>query len=309
MTSQNKATKSDQRIANNNNYILPSNQFIISRNRARFIRNYNNQNNHNNLNNNNNNNTQNNNSTSLNQNTITITPPPIYCVNNRFASIPSSPTIEDTSNTISFGSLNVRSIHNPTKFDLILHDLFDESISIIALQETRISDSSAQHQLKNYWSSYNLPPSYTARWDYDSRDSHSGVGLLIKDHLSKYIQKVHKHKGRFIAIDLYFPTRKIKIINIYCTPQDNYNNNGKLIIEHTVNHIKQAEKDNFNCFILGDFNADPYHYHDALSKGRTIPKYLSLIKFLDEHNYIEQHPTVNNGLTFATFYRNHIPTS
>jgi hypothetical protein len=133
MISKNKATKSDQRIANNNNYILPYNQSIISRNRARFIRNYNNQNNNNNLNNNNNNNTQNNNSTLLNQNTITITPPPIYCVNGRFASILSSPTLEDTSNTISFGSLNVRSVYNASKFDLLMHDLFDESISIIAL--------------------------------------------------------------------------------------------------------------------------------------------------------------------------------
>src|SRR5436305_4978785 len=56
-----------------------------------------------------------------------------YNINNtnRFSPKQNSPRLNDTSNTISFASLNIRGINDICKFDDILDDLITENISII----------------------------------------------------------------------------------------------------------------------------------------------------------------------------------
>src|SRR5579871_4390610 len=95
-------------------------------------------------NNNNNNNDSNNNNNNNNNNSSLIN------FQRRFASSPSSPSLQDPSQTISFSSLNVRGINNPSKFDAILQDCFDESLSIIGLQETKLPERNAQALFKNF---------------------------------------------------------------------------------------------------------------------------------------------------------------
>src|ERR1044072_968190 len=63
--------------------------------------------------------------------------------NPRFAALHLSPALLDTSNTISVATLNVRSISKSTKFDALFDDIFDASLSIIGLQETKISEVTA----------------------------------------------------------------------------------------------------------------------------------------------------------------------
>ena len=60
--------------------------------------------------------------------------------NSRFATIQSSPSLEDSTNTVSFASLNVRDISSSTKFNTIFEDLMRRSFSAIGLQETKIKD-------------------------------------------------------------------------------------------------------------------------------------------------------------------------
>ena len=70
--------------------------------------------------------------------------------NPRFAALHSSPALLDTSNTISVATLNVRSISKSTKFDTLFDDIFDASLSIIGLQETKISEATAISMFKQH---------------------------------------------------------------------------------------------------------------------------------------------------------------
>src|SRR2546422_8919144 len=94
------------------------------------------------VNNNNNNNNDNNNNNN--------NPSPLINFQRQFASSPSSPTLHDPSQTISFSSLNVRGINNPSKFDAVLQDCFNDSLSIVGLQETKLSERYAQTLFKNF---------------------------------------------------------------------------------------------------------------------------------------------------------------
>src|ERR1051325_10216154 len=147
--------------------------------------------------------------------------------NSRFAALHSSPMLIDTSNTISIATLNVRSISKSTKFDALFDDIFDASLSIIGLQETKISEATATSMFKQHVSKKDTPYPYRAYWSFDPSDRAGGVSLVIASFISKYVQRIHRYKSRFIAIDLYLPAKKIKIINVYCYQSIDYNAKGK----------------------------------------------------------------------------------
>src|SRR5436190_1986727 len=229
--------------------------------------------------------------------------------NPRFAALHSSPALLDTSNTISVATLNVRSISKSTKFDALLDDIFDTSLSIIGLQETKISVATATSMFKQHVARKSTTYPYRAYWSFDPSDRAGGVSLVIASYISKYVQRIHRHKSRFIAIDLYLPARKIKIINVYYYQPADYNAKGKAFNKYVIDHIKQAEIDNFKVIVLGDFNADPATYLSALVKGTTSRSYFSLVEFLYESNYIDQHPKNELNLEYATHYVGPKPTS
>src|SRR3954451_6011457 len=222
--------------------------------------------------------------------------------NHRFSSHQSSPSLENYTNTVSFALLNVRGINSPTKFDTILEDLTDRSFSVIGLQETKIKESSANMLYKNFSRRNTKAQLYKAYWDHYSQDTAAGVGLLIASYISKYVQKIHRKDGRFIALDLFLPDKKLKIINIYAHQGKNFATKGKTFTKFVIEYIKQAEKDKFQCIIMGDFNADPFKYHQFLEKERSPPAFYQLIEFLTERNYIDQTPKDHKGKEFATFY-------
>ena len=116
--------------------------------------------------------------------------PSISSVSGRFATFNSSPSLDDTSQTISFASLNVRGLNNPTKFDSLLADFSDLNISVVALQETHLSEATASHLFRNFQSH---SPSHFQRsyWSFDSSDRAGGVGIILAPFVSKYVQKIH----------------------------------------------------------------------------------------------------------------------
>ena len=203
----------------------------------------------------------------------------------------------------------MRSISKTSKFDALFDDIFDASLSIIGLQETRISETNADVMFKQHVARKSTTYPYRAYWSFDPLDKTGGVSLVIASYISKYVQRIHRYKSRFIAIDLYLPAKKLKIINVYCYQADDYIAKGKTFNKYVMDHITKAEKDNFKVIILGDFNADPAKYLDALIKGLTPKPYLSLVEFLYENNYIDQHPKNGNDLEYATHYVGYKPTS
>src|SRR5256884_3338136 len=140
---------------------------------------------------------------------------PINSTNSRFATIQSSPGLEDSTNTVSIASLNVRGISSSTKFDTILEDLMRRSFSAVGLQETKIKESTGISLYKNFSKRSANANLYKTYWDFDPLDASAGVGLIIASYISKYVQRIHRKNGRFIAIDLFLPAKKLKIINIY----------------------------------------------------------------------------------------------
>src|SRR6266513_3992319 len=130
-------------------------------------------------------------------------------INDRFSSLDSSPCLSDHSNTISIASLNVRGINNNTKFDAILEDLLDRSFSIIGLQETKITEVRTSSHFKDLATHNRTASTFKNYWDFYDSDRAAGVGIIIAPCSSKFVQKVHRHLGRFIAVDLYLPSKKV----------------------------------------------------------------------------------------------------
>jgi hypothetical protein len=228
--------------------------------------------------------------------------------NTRFSATQTSPSLSDVSNTISFATLNVRGINSPTKFDSIFDDLFNKSLTVIGLQETKLPEPVATAMFKEHCARISTTYPYKAYWSFDTTDRAGGVGLVITSFISKYVQRIHRYKSRFIAIDLFLPAHKLKIINVYCHQQNDPAGH-KVFNKYVINHIKQAHKDKFNVIIMGDFNADPTTYLKFLEQGRTPPSFFSLIEFLSNNNFTDQHPFNGNSLEYATHYINTRPTS
>ena len=229
----------------------------------------------------------------------------------KFASSQSSPSLEDTSNTISVATLNVRGINNQTKFDSIMDDFLQKDTSIFGLTETLLTSQSGDTMFKNYITTWHTTHVYRSYWDYDPNDRNSGVGIIIKAFVAKYIQKITRHKGRYIAIDLYLPARKLRIINIYNHQRRDWFDHthtrkdgpGKKLALFIMEQIKQAESSGFVVIIMGDFNVNPTTYLTKLASGRNPDAYYGLIQFLHDKNYIDQHPKDDNNREYATWYR------
>src|SRR3954468_20585882 len=173
-------------------------------------------------NNDNTDNNNNNNNNSGNSNFHTGIQPsssintPVSPIIPKFAPFISFPSLDDTSHTISIASLNVRGFASSvSKFDAIIDDLFNKDLSIIGLQETHITEQSANILFKNRCAMWSKEFPYRAYWDYNPTDRYSGVGLIMKSFVSTYVQKITRFQGRFISVDLFLPARKLKIINIY----------------------------------------------------------------------------------------------
>ena len=122
------------------------------------------------LDNNNNNNNNNNNTTP-----------------SRFATNQSSPSLEDSTNTVSTTFINVRGINNPVKFKNILEDLINKLVSIIGLQETKLSELAATAHFKNFAKRYPAAAQYKAYWNFNTNNRAAGVGLVIANYISKYV--------------------------------------------------------------------------------------------------------------------------
>src|SRR2546423_2317395 len=111
--------------------------------------------------------------------------------NSRFATIQSSPSLEDSTNTVSIASLNVRDISSSTKFDTIFEDLMRRSFSAIGLQETKIKESTGISLYKNFSKRSANAHLFKTYWDFNPSDASAGVGLIIASYISKYVQRIH----------------------------------------------------------------------------------------------------------------------
>src|SRR5439155_16750829 len=110
-------------------------------------------------------------SSNNNFNNGNLTNNPNNSINSRFATIQSSPSLEDSTNTVLIASLNVRDISSSTKFDTIFEDLMRCSFSAIGLQETKIKESTGILLYKNFFKKFANANLFKTYWDYDPLDA------------------------------------------------------------------------------------------------------------------------------------------
>src|SRR5277367_2297040 len=227
----------------------------------------------------------NNNNNSINPN-IKLKNPKNISVSSRFASSQLSPELAYSDQLISLATLNVRGLSVASKFNSLLQDLTSYDISFIGLQETRLREQTGFEHFKSFRSS--VSSDYDAYWSYDPADPCGGVGVVLKKFASKYVHIVHRgdiqsdnrFRSRFIAVDLFLPSRKLKIINIYNFQAADFKTKGLEFSKFVIKHLKDARANGFKVIIMGDFNLDPYFYNRALDSGSSIPKLFLLLTFL-----------------------------
>src|SRR5271156_5875184 len=218
----------------------------------------------------------------------------------RFVPSQFSPDLQSSDQLISFASLNVRGISVSSKFDSLLQDFTFKNLSVVALQETRIQEVTGSLMLQDFRSSFRSD--YHAFWSFDSSDSSGGVGFLLRNFVFKHVQRVHRYGSRFIAVDLFFSAKKIKLVNVYNHQSADFSDKGLALSKYIISHLKQAHTDGFKVIVMGDFNLDPAVYFHNLDSGHSIPKCFSLVEFLDQSDYTDIRPVDSSGLEFATHY-------
>src|SRR2546421_9732580 len=102
---------------------------------------------------------------------------PNNSINSRFATIQSSPSLEDSTNTVLITSLNVRDISSSTKFNTIFEDLMRRSFSAIGLQETKIKEFTGISLYKDFSKRFTNAYLFKTYWDFDPSDASADVGL------------------------------------------------------------------------------------------------------------------------------------
>ena len=151
------------------------------------------------------------------------------------------------------GSLNVRSLTDKTKQQVIFNIFNNHQIDILAIQETNIS---SQAQTKAF--SNSLPSQYVALLSHqtDLQRVGFGVGLIIKKSLADHIFKYHTSQGRLQIIDFQFKNKKrLRLINLY---SPNSNNSLRVELYKSIKKsITEANTQGFSILLLGDLNADP----------------------------------------------------
>jgi len=116
---------------------------------------------------------------------------PNNSTNSRFVTIQLSPSLEDSTNTVSIASLNVQDISSSTKFNTIFEDLMRCFFLAIGLQETKIRESTGISLYKNFSKRFANANLFKTYWNFDPLDTSAGVDLIIASYISKYVQRIH----------------------------------------------------------------------------------------------------------------------
>src|SRR5204863_7310810 len=141
-----------------------------------------------------------------------------------------------------------------------------------------------------------------------------GLGFIIHEQYSKFVQHVTRWSDRILAIDLYMAGRnKLRIINVYIPPINSISCN-KTLRQETINETLRLIKEvsGSHCIVMGDFNMDLDDFTYKANQGSQIPPSYHLLSYLRNHNFTDSHP-IFEDYTIPTFVRKdaitHLPTS
>ena len=129
---------------------------------------------------------------------------------------PSCDGIKDIKNTFKITTINVAGINNNLKQEQIMNFMIINKIQILGLSETKLKDSVSENIYKNN-------QDVTAWWSNDDENHFStGVAIIMKKDIAKYVVKVNRYKGRIIHVIMLIKGKiRLSIIQIYNQAHNN----------------------------------------------------------------------------------------
>ncbi|GBC02754.1 hypothetical protein RclHR1_00480011 [Rhizophagus clarus] len=164
------------------------------------------------------------------------------------------------------GTINIQSGFNAKKDDINLF-FKQENFDILRLTELGVITSD-EFPRKEYFNNHVII--------YDTsgiNDRNSGVALIITKTFSKHIAKTNFYKGRLICIDLFFKNHPIRIINTYIHANNTKTQSIKDLTEKLFQLILEANTNNYNLIIMGDFNVNPQQFIKNNKKTQNAPSW------------------------------------
>src|SRR3990170_1156173 len=182
---------------------------------------------------------------------------------------------------------NVRGFNKKTKQFSIINEYKSLNLDIIGLSETNLNTADAKHFHRHNSAHYRY---------YFSKSRNqmigSGVGLLIKENIAKYVYQHNSFEDRIVYVDLNMKGKsRLRIIQIYMPAnpkqyQERIKSNKEL-----KRLILEAENNNSKVIVMGDFNADPKYTNVEGSRYRNSCKFY---KYLEDMDFLDTISTCHN---------------
>src|SRR5579859_3568530 len=195
------------------------------------------------------------------------------------------------------GTLNVRELNMMAKQQQLINYMNLYNIDILCVQETSILSRQSKGTCKTN--------EYDCFFSNEDQPKGSGVGIIIKKSISKYIHNVKKYKGRIIILELLLKGKiKFSIMNVYIPTPNPIRSKEEILdlYSYIINEINNVNISNGYNIIIRDFNLN-YEKFSLIRKKSIIYwlyQILSQINNKDHHDLIEilysPHSLSNNSL-------------
>jgi exonuclease III/ribonuclease HI len=197
---------------------------------------------------------------------------------------------------------NIQGLNLPSEQQQVLSFMKINNINILGLSETKLQDKKAKCIYKNN-------KHYKAFFNNNSNNINgSGVGIIIDNNYSRYIQNKGGFKGRVIYLDMFLKGHiKIRIIQIYL--QANFTgtrNEIQDIHRYIINLIETAHKKNTKVILMGDFNVNPEKYKKAYRINGSFQWKYNILHELKNNNMVDM-VDLYNDITEDKTYATYIP--
>src|SRR6185437_8076271 len=180
-------------------------------------------------------------------------------------------------------TLNVQGLNSKFKQEQLISMIKSDHISIMGLSETKLRPNQSRFIYKHI-------DAYSFYFNNDSDSVHgSGVGLIVSNSYSKYIQKSNGYKGRVIYIDLFMKGNvKLRIIQTYL--HANFMGNRAEIEDlqrYIFNLLDQAKQLFMETIIMGDFNRSLEKFSVEYRRNGNVHWSYNLFHKLLTNNFTE----------------------
>src|ERR1700722_19892878 len=187
-----------------------------------------------------------------------------------------------SSSSFSIGAHNVNSFCQTHKQLSFKQAVLTKQLDFVAILDTRINAAAVV-------SCSSLLPDYQSFWAPLSSDHRcGGIGLYIKSPYNKFVQKLSTWRDLLLAVDLFMPGRRLRLIIVYCPPCSTSNNQTRkdLLAELT----KWTSDSDREYYITGDFNTNADKFRDLINSCSHTPIQYALLKHFHCSNMVELFP-------------------